>query len=96
LLRKLTRGIAFIDWKTKWENYDLRISIHGPQHLQNLADDIEHGFYSRGKQQDLVDKIKKIDPNASIVWGSIDKLEKQLETLNRETDYDNYWHNEDI
>lgn len=96
LLRKLTRGIAFIDWKTKWENYDLRISIHGPQHLQNLADDIEHGFYSRGKQQDLVDKIKKIDPNASIVLGSIDKLEKQLENLDRETDYDNYWHNEDI
>lgn len=96
LLRKLTRGIAFIDWKTKWENYDLRISIHGPQHLQNLADDIEHGFYSRGKQQDLVDKIKKIDPNASIVLGSIDELEKQLENLDRETDYDNYWHNEDI
>ena len=25
--------------------------------------------------------IKKLDPNASIIWGSISKLEKQLEEL---------------
>lgn len=87
LLRKLTKGIAFIDWKTKWESYDLRISIHAPEHLQNLADDIEHGFYSRGKQQELVDQIKAIDPDAGIIWGSIERLEKQLEKLeNKQND----------
>lgn len=81
LLNKLTKGIGFIDWKTKWEHYDLRISIHGPKHLQDLADDIESGFYSRGRQEELVEQIKKLDPNASIIWGSVDRLAKQLEEL---------------
>ena len=81
LLRRLTKGIAFVDWKTKWSYYDLRISIHGPKHLQDLAEDIESGFYSRGKQEELVEQIKAIDPNANIIWGSIDRLMKQLEDL---------------
>lgn len=49
LHKKLTKGITFYDWKTKWHDYDLRISIAAPAHLQDLADDIEHGFYKRGK-----------------------------------------------
>ena len=81
LLRKLTKGIAFVDWKTKWSNYDLRISIHGPKHLQDLADDIESGFYSRGRQEELVEQILKLDSKASIIWGSIERFEKQLEKL---------------
>lgn len=81
LLRKLTKGIAFVDWKTKWEDYDLRISINAPKHLQDLADDIEHGFYSRGKQKELVYFIKQADPEAQIIWGSIERLEKQLEEI---------------
>ena len=81
LLRRLTKGIAFVDWKTKWTYYDLRISIHGPKHLQDLAEDIEGGFYSRGRQVELVGEIKALDPNASIIWGSIERFEKQLEDL---------------
>ena len=81
LERKLTKGIAFVDWKTKWSEYDLRISIHGPKHLQDLADDIESGFYNRGRQEELVEQIKAIDPNARIIWGSVKRLEKQLEEL---------------
>jgi hypothetical protein len=81
LLRKLTKGIAFVDWKTKWQDYDLRISIHAPKHLQNLADDIEGGFYSRGAQEELVKQILAIDPNAPIIWGSIERFAKQLEEL---------------
>ena len=87
LLRKLTNGIAFVDWKTKWEWYDLRISIHAPKHLQDLADDIESGFYSRGRQEELVKEILELDPNASIIWGSIERLEKQLDELeNKQND----------
>lgn len=84
LHKKLTKGIAFIDWKTKWEYYDLRISIRAPEHIQNLADDIERGFYSRGRQNELVEQIKVIDPNASIILGSIDRLQKQLDKLENE------------
>ena len=81
LHRKLTKGIMFWDWKTKWYNYDLRISISAPKHLQDLADDIEHGFYSRGRQNELVEQIKALDPEASIIWGSVERFEKQLEEL---------------
>jgi hypothetical protein len=87
LHRKLTKGMRFIDYKTKWNDYDLRISISAPKHLQDLADDIEFGFYSRGRQEELVNEIKKLDPNASIIWGSVDRLTKQLEELeNKQND----------
>lgn len=81
LSRKITKGILLIDWKTKWKDYDLRISVHAPSHIQDLADYIERGFYSQGKQKELSDRIKELDPNASIILGSISRLEKQLEEL---------------
>jgi hypothetical protein len=86
LHKKLTKGIAFIDWKTKWESYDLRISIHAPEHIQNLADDIERGFYNRGRQNELVEQIKAIDPTAGIIWGSVKRLEEQLNELENNQD----------
>jgi hypothetical protein len=86
LLTKLTKGIGFNDWKTKWQDYDLRISISAPKHLQNLADDIESGFYSRGRQNELVAEILAIDPNAPIIWGSIERFNKQLEELENKTE----------
>ena len=89
LLRNLTKGIAFVDYKTKWHDYDLRISIHAPKHLQDLADDIESGFYSRGAQEELVEQILKLDPNAPIIWGSVDRFNKQLEKLENKQDEQN-------
>jgi hypothetical protein len=84
LHRKLTKGMRFYDYKTKWSAYDLRISIGASKHLQDLADDIEHGYYSRGRQEELVAEILKLDPNAGIIWGSIDRFEKQLDKLEAE------------
>ena len=52
LKRKLTKGIMMWDYKTKWQWYDLRISIAAPEYLQNLADDIEYGFYKRGEKDE--------------------------------------------
>jgi len=52
LKRNLTKGIMMWDYKTKWHWYDLRISIAAPEYLQNLADDIEYGFYKRGEKQE--------------------------------------------
>jgi len=86
LFSKLTKGIRLTDYKTKWIYYDLRIYISASKHLQDLANDIERGFYVRGKQEDLVEQIKQLDPDASIIWGSIDRLEKQLEELQNKKD----------
>lgn len=84
LSKKLTKGIMFVDWKTKWSDYDLRISVHAPIHLQDLANDISNGFYSRGNQQELIEEIKHIDPNAKIIRGSVKMLKEQLERLEEE------------
>ena len=81
LENKLTKGIMFVDWKTKWHDYDLRISIYAPEHLQELASAIEDRFYDRGRQTELVEQIKEIDPNANPIWGSISRLENELEQL---------------
>jgi hypothetical protein len=86
LHNKLTKGIGFIDWKTKWSDYDLRTSIHAPRHLQDLSMWIEDGFYSKGRQEELVEEIKAIDPDASIIWGSVSRLEKQLEELEQKNE----------
>jgi hypothetical protein len=81
LHRKLTKGIQFWDWKTKWSDYDLRISISAPKHLQELADAIESKVYYIGREEELITEIKKILPTATIIHGSIERLEKQLEGL---------------
>ena len=81
LSNKLTKGIVFVDWKTKWTDYDLRISVHAPSHIQDLAQAIEEHFYSEGRQKELAVQIKELDPDARIIWGSISRLEEQLEEL---------------
>ena len=78
LLRKLTKGIAFIDYKTKWSHYDLRISIHAPKYLQDLAEGIEYKFYQNGREEELLEEIKKINPSANPIRGSISHLEEML------------------
>jgi hypothetical protein len=87
---KLTKGIMMNDYKTKWADYDLRISISAPEHLQNLADAIENDFYSRGRQKELAEQIKEIDPNASIIWGDVNRLVKQYNDLKDKTNEDVY------
>lgn len=81
LENRLTKGIRMWDYKTKWTDYDLRISISGPLHLQNLSDGIESYFYKNGRCEELVEQIKKLDPSAPIVYGSISRFEEQLKEL---------------
>jgi hypothetical protein len=81
LSRTLTGGILIWDYKTKWSDYDLRISISGPSHLNELSRGIEERFFKTGKCNELVEEIKKLDPNANIIGGSIERLQKQLNEL---------------
>jgi hypothetical protein len=82
LHNKITGGIGFTDWKTKWVDYDLRISISAPKHLQYLGDDIEYGFYERGYRNSLVEKLKELDPQADPHW-TTEGLTKQLESYEK-------------
>jgi hypothetical protein len=56
LKKKLTKGIMIWDYKTKWEYYDLRISVSGNDQIQDLAEDIEEGFYKRGERKEKKSK----------------------------------------
>jgi len=59
LSRRLTKGIFFWDWKVKWHNYDLRISISADKQTQEMADMIEQYVSMKGHRQDMIDYIKK-------------------------------------
>lgn len=85
LKTRLTKGIMMYDIKTKWEWYDLRLSIAAPGHLQNLAHAIETEYYNNGYEEELVEAIKQLDPEASITRGSTKRLEKQLKKLEDES-----------
>lgn len=56
LKKKLAKGIMIWDYKTKWEYYDLRISVTGNDQIHALAEDIEIRFYERGKEEEKKSK----------------------------------------
>jgi hypothetical protein len=82
LKRKLTKGYGIVDYKTKWQWYDLRISISGTDQMWNLTNAIEHEFYDKGAREDLADQIKNIDPNTKYNKGyTVRTLRDELDRL---------------
>ena len=70
------------DYKTKWNDYDLRIHIIGDEQCHDLAVGIENLYYNRGRREDLAQQIKAIDPNTKFDKGyPVDYLEKELNRL---------------
>jgi hypothetical protein len=49
LQRRITKGLMIWDYKTKWSEYDLRISELGPEKVYDLARAIEDRFYNKHK-----------------------------------------------
>lgn len=82
LQRKLTKGYMITDYKTKWDWYDLRISIMGNAQMNDLADAIEDKFYRKGRRQDVADRIKQLDPSTKFDSNyPMDSLEEELKRL---------------
>jgi len=82
LEQRLTKGIQLTDYKTKWDWYDLRISVYGTDQMQDLADAIEHKFYNDGLREDLADQIKVLDPNTKYDKGyCVENLKAELNRL---------------
>jgi hypothetical protein len=82
LLYKLTKGFRMMDYKTKWANYDLRLSVVGTDQVHELSEAIESAFYKRGKAQELYEQIKKLDPETKVSPGhGISYLEGELDKL---------------
>lgn len=80
LQRRITRNVLVVDYKTKWEWYDLRISIYAPDEFIDMADAIEQFFYQKGRKVDLLEKIKayNISEDKYKDYYTIEQLEKVL------------------
>jgi hypothetical protein len=83
LHNKITKGYRIYDYKTKWTDYDLRISIGGNEQMWWLTEAIERYFYQKGYKAELIELIGKIDPKrAEVVTGwTTDMLQEELEKL---------------
>jgi hypothetical protein len=79
--RRLTKGIMLVDYKTKWYHYDLRISVHANDQINNLATDIELRFYERGLRAELLESIKKREPDFDGYYLPIAELTKYADEL---------------
>ena len=87
LAEKITGYIMLMDYKTKWKDYDLRISVVGDRQVQNLADAIESRYYEVGYRKDLADQIKELDPNTVFNSGyAPSSLNRELERLVEKAD----------
>jgi len=78
IFRRLTKGIIFWDWKTKWSDYDLRISISAPEYIQNLSDMIESEVYRDGRKLELKNRLKELNIEFS-EYDSLFMLEQKYE-----------------
>jgi hypothetical protein len=84
---RITGGYLIFDFKTKWQSYDLRISVYGTSQMQDLSDAIERKFYDDGVRVDLYEQILELDPNTKFSPGhlpsdlriELDRLENLIE-----------------
>jgi hypothetical protein len=81
LHNKLTKGIMMWDYKTKWQWYDLRISVSGDFQLTELANMIENSYYKKGRRKELTESILKLDPKFTQTYWYLDKLQTKLDKL---------------
>lgn len=81
LFTKITNGYRFWDYKTKWSDYDLRITIAGDDELWYLVDSIEQKYYKDGRKNFLIDKLTNLDPKTNYQLLSFTDLEKKDEEL---------------
>jgi hypothetical protein len=81
LKSKLTRDLTLYDYKTKWSDWDLRISVVGPRHIVDLSRAIENQFYIRGKTEFLLEEIKRMDPDRNETNHTLSHLEKRYQEL---------------
>lgn len=83
---RLTKGILMWDWKTKWSDYDLRISLSGPEFLHEIATNMEHVCYQRGRKEEVLKQLEK-KPELKDRWNKWDPLH-ELEKLLEEDEKD--------
>lgn len=77
LKNRITGHILMFDHKTKWTDYDLRLSVYGPESISDLAEYIEGMFYRNGRKKDILEQLEKLNVSTNVYskWESLEKLE---------------------
>ena len=81
LSMKLTKGYMMVDYKTKWSDYDLRLSIRGDEKMNWMADAIEAKFYRDGRKEYLIDELSRINPKPEYKFWTLSELEKEYSKI---------------
>jgi hypothetical protein len=82
LEKKITKGYLIFDYKTKWSDYDLRISVSGDKEISMMTREIETRFYQEGRISELIREILDYDPNFEFKEKySITELQEELKKL---------------
>ena len=81
LSKRLTKGFLIWDYKTKWSEYDLRISISGTVEMNWIADAIELKFYKDGRRAYITEELFKLVPRDNYALWTTDELEKEFALL---------------
>jgi hypothetical protein len=83
LFNKITKGYQLTDYKTKWEWYDLRISVRGCEQVQDLANMIESTYYRAGVKEQLIEDIKSLEADFNPVneYMSLNDLQEYYDNL---------------
>lgn len=85
LEKKITKGFIIWDYKTKWTDYDLRISVSADAEGAKLASDIEGQYYRIGRRKELIEYIKELDPNTKCdEHYTTFQLQEEIEKLENE------------
>lgn len=86
LFKKITKGYQLTDYKTKWEWYDLRISVRGCEQVNDLADMIETSYFRKGKREELINDIKSIENDFNSEYMSLTGLQEHYDSLTSENE----------
>lgn len=75
------------DYKTKWNDYDLRISVRGNEQMNFLCRAIESKFYNSGLRESLAERIKELYPDSKFHAGyDVSTLKEELDRLEDQTE----------
>jgi hypothetical protein len=87
---RLTNGISIGKCIADWDYYKLQISVSGPIHIHKLTEAIEEKFYLNEYRLELINRIKKLDPDSNVSWESLDALEDIWKRLRKEHSLNKY------
>lgn len=80
-LKHLTKGIKILDYRTKYEDYNLHISINGTDQMNSLVSAIIYKYYIKERKLFIIDFLKDKNPNYNYTIHSLDELENMFSEL---------------